>query len=688
MKKKIFIITCLAVMISMVLGTLQTVMAETPKWPSPGLNNKVNVYPIPGAGTFTSINGVFDKIEGSNSAPINVNNDTVALELNADKDAQVGAMWSKKPIVDLTNNFTLDLQVYFGNKILNGADGLAFALTGTRPTNAGINGASLGVWGGADGSSAATIAAQGLQNSFVVVVDTHKSENDPDALYPNLLENHQYVGSGYPGKTEMYGIQNNKSKLKFGAALMPPSYVNQIKNNISNDKWHRLSISWQAYPEGGGALTYSFSNTSSTPAQTITQTVKWTETEMDNIFGQKVRQVYLGFTSASGPKVLIDSYMEPHLITIKSLADFNQIKGAVTLQRGTEPVVEDTLLKIGDKLTYRYVIDVANLEGSEWPVNQIILPKGKYFDYLKPDGKPAVAGDKLPVSITVNGQTVPAEATVQSDGNSAVMTDLGTLPKRADSKLEFSLPAVVKQHTLTSNLKVDNDPTGSVTGGATTAKTYTFVNTADQKDGKFIKYVLAGEPGAVTLKSVPSFVFKKFVKKGSEDPTNVDPTVADFIQGFPGQETFPTTISELDLSKWLNTLDSEAPSQGATGKILSVTDTRLNKPGWHLQMSLSPFTLEDGSYVLGDNGNANGGKAEMVIAENKDGEQKVTEIARVKDDGNTVTVKNMPPGGSDWSLGTEAMQTQAFMSIQKTPSVRTGLYRSTVTWTLSATPMP
>ncbi len=95
MKKKIFIITCLAVMISMVLGPLQTVMAETPKWPSPGLNNKVNVYPIPGAGTFTSINGVFDKIEGSNSAPINVNNDTVALELNADKDAQVGAMWSK-----------------------------------------------------------------------------------------------------------------------------------------------------------------------------------------------------------------------------------------------------------------------------------------------------------------------------------------------------------------------------------------------------------------------------------------------------------------------------------------------------------------------------------------------------------------------------------------------------------------
>ncbi|KFC33910.1 hypothetical protein LRK_12680 [Lacticaseibacillus rhamnosus K32] len=686
MKKKIFIITCLAVMISMVLGPMQTVMAETPKWPSPGLNNKENVYPIPGAGTFTSINGVFDKIEGSNSAPINVNNDTVALELNADKDAQVGAMWSKKPIVDLTNNFTLDLQVYFGNKILNGADGLAFALTGTRPTNAGINGASLGVWGGADGSSAATIAAQGLQNSFVVVVDTHKSENDPDALYPNLLENHQYVGSGYPGKTEMYGIQNNKSKLKFGATLMPPSYVNQIKNNISNDKWHRLSISWQAYPEGGGALTYSFSNTSSTPAQTITQTVKWTETEMDSIFGQKVRQVYLGFTSATSPKGLIESFTEPHLITIKSLADFNQIKGAVTLQRGTEPVVEGTLLNIGDKLTYRYVIDVTNLEGSEWPVNQIVLPKGKYFDYLKADGKPAVAGDKLPVSIRVNGQTVPAEATVQSDGNSAVLTDLGTLPKRADSKLEFSLPAVVKPHTLTSNLQITNDATGSINGGATTAKTYTFVNAADQKGGKFIKYVLAGDPGTVTLKSVPSFVFEKY---NAAINKNEDPVVADFIQGLLGQSPFPQTTPQIVYKNWLNAFNSTDPSSGATGGVLEIADTRPNKPGWHLQMSMTPFSLADGSYVLGDNGSNDGGKTEMTLVSFDENDPDLMhKIASVKDDNNVVTVKKMSAGGSDWSIGDSARYASALMTVQKTPSVRTGQYRSTITWTLSDAPMP
>ncbi|MBC7032757.1 hypothetical protein G6O48_28035, partial [Salmonella enterica subsp. enterica serovar Enteritidis] len=78
---------------------------------------------------------------------------------------------------------------------------------------------------------------------------------------------------------------------------------------------------------------------------------------------------------------------------------------------------------------YHYSINVENLNGLEWPVSQIELPKGKYFDYLKPDGKPAIAGDKLPVSIKVNGQTIPAEATVQADGNSAVMTSLGSLPK-------------------------------------------------------------------------------------------------------------------------------------------------------------------------------------------------------------------------------------------------------------------
>ena len=58
MKKKVFIITCLAVMISMVLGPLQAVGAADATWPS---------TPAQGNGNFTSLNGVFSPMSNSDS---------------------------------------------------------------------------------------------------------------------------------------------------------------------------------------------------------------------------------------------------------------------------------------------------------------------------------------------------------------------------------------------------------------------------------------------------------------------------------------------------------------------------------------------------------------------------------------------------------------------------------------------
>lgn len=70
----------------------------------------------------------------------------------------------------------MDMQIYLGNKT-GGADGLAFALAGTKPAGPGNGGASLGIWGlpeMSSGASSASVAATGTQNSFAVVVDTKK----------------------------------------------------------------------------------------------------------------------------------------------------------------------------------------------------------------------------------------------------------------------------------------------------------------------------------------------------------------------------------------------------------------------------------------------------------------------------------------------------------------------------------
>lgn len=578
MKKKVFIITCLAVMISMVFGPLQSVAAATTRWPSPGLGTQ-EAYPIPDTGTFTSLNGIFSKIGSGQSQVINVNTDTVGLEINPNKPNSIGAIWSNQSFVNLDRDFTLDMQVYLGNKNDKGADGLAFVLTSAKPGTLGNGKSSLGVWGISEKNDAKPdqIALTGIPKSFAIVIDTKKSVNpvtsglDKHVHYTNSSE--QYIGSGYPSHASMYNIGAPfwQTELVFDNAIGKPTrYADGLNGRVTNDKWHNLIVSWQKADSGGGTLTYQL--TGKANARSIT----WTEAEIGAIFGTTStgtsnKELFLGFTSATNTTT---DTSEPHLVAIKSLADFNDFKGVVTLKRGDEVVKQNTTLNIGDKLTYHYTINVENLNGLEWPVSQIELPKGEYFDYLKPDGKPAIAGDKLPVSIKVNGQTIPAEATVQANGNSAVMTSLGSLPKNTNSQLEFSVPAVVKNHTLTSDLRVD-DATGSLTGGTPTPETYNFTNTADQT-GKTIRYVLAANPGELTLESVPSFVFEKY---NATINKNEDPTIADFIQGIPGQEPFPEVTSALKYSNWLNTFSVRSPSTGATGSILKVSDTRLKKNG-------------------------------------------------------------------------------------------------------------
>ncbi|HAJ53511.1 MAG TPA: hypothetical protein DCL56_02265, partial [Lactobacillus sp.] len=74
------------------------------------------------------------------------------------------------------SSFKLDMRIYLGNTT-SGADGLAFALAGDRPTETKSGGASLGVWGVPEmsGGNPTQVATTGLPNSFVIVVDTKKS---------------------------------------------------------------------------------------------------------------------------------------------------------------------------------------------------------------------------------------------------------------------------------------------------------------------------------------------------------------------------------------------------------------------------------------------------------------------------------------------------------------------------------
>lgn len=656
MKKKTLIMICLAAVFSMMLGPIQSAAAAA-TWPVP------STYQSPGEGNFTSLNGVFSPVS-TQSHMISNGPDEVGLELNANIASQTGSIWSNHPFVDLDkSSFKLDMRIYLGNTT-SGADGLAFALAGDRPTETKSGGASLGVWGVPEmsGGNPTQVATTGLPNSFVIVVDTKKSVDplksgmDKKVEYGGWNPSNQYIGSGYPGQPSMYniGLPFWQTELVFNNSQFPNN-AKALSKKITNGLWQDLSVSWRK-TSTGGTLTYSLSGSDLT---TVNQTLTWTNQQINDIFGYK-RQLYLGFTSATG------NAFEPHVVAIKSLADFITVNPEVTLKREGQVVGETTILQPGDQLTYDYNLNVDNLDGSPWPMPTITLPKGEYFDYLKADGKPAQPGDELEVTLTVDGVAGPkVKAIVQGDQKSAVITNMPELPKNKNTTVTFSLPAQVKLYNLSAN-QAFSDDAGIINGGSP-AKDYKLINTADSSNK--IKYVLGAHTGDLFLTHVPGFVFKKYAGGFS------DPSVADIIRGIPGDNSLPS--SPEDFEKWLNTLNG-----GGTEDYLEVLDTRPDQPGWHLQMKLSPFKLDGGDYVLGDNGSQTGGKAEIVLIDSNG----TSEVARVKDNNDTVTVKNMPSGGGTWQIGDGAQHAQALMTVKGTPSVRTGKYHATATWTLADAP--
>ncbi|GEL39204.1 hypothetical protein FC12_GL000602 [Lacticaseibacillus paracasei subsp. tolerans DSM 20258] len=646
MKKKTFIMICLTVIFGMVLGPLQSVAAAEATWPS-------GTYPAPATGSFTRLNGLFDRVS-TDSSPIKSGTDEVGFELNADQASKVGSVWSKTPFVDLSKDkFTLDMQIYLGNK---------------------TGGASLGVWGLPEmqGGSSVGVAATGTLNSFAIVVDTKKSVEafksgmDKNVGYPAFFSSDQYIGSGYPSQASMYkiGIPYWQTELVFtGSGTGLRNFADPLSTRVTNGNWQNLVVSW-AKTSSGGTLTYQIKGTGLT---TVSRSITWTNAQIQSIFGST--KLFLGFTSATG------AASEPHVVGIKSLADFNAVSGTVTLKQGNDPVTIDKPLNIGDKLMYEYALDVNNIDGRPWKATNIALPKGEYLDYLNSGGAPAKPGDNLDVNVTIGSETKTAHAIVQSDNLSAVITDMPEFPNNTESLVKFSLPVQVQKHNATI-IKYVTHAAGNLTGGAP-SNSYKLTNTVDNSDS--VKYSIAAfDPGELSLLVVPNFYFQK-LKVGEPEP--VDPEVADVIAGIPGQGKLNSS-SEIAPDKWLI---NNSQNVSAPGKYLEVKDTRPDKPGWRLSMKLSPFTHAD-DYVLGDNGDKGGGKAEMVLFDVNS--QTDFEVTRIKDNNQDSVVKVMQAGTTEpnWSLGDAASSTQALLSVQRTPSVHAGKYSSTATWTLANAP--
>ncbi|RNE28775.1 WxL domain-containing protein [Lacticaseibacillus paracasei] len=672
MKKRCYLLACLAMLLCTLLAPVTSVGAAV-TWPT------TSGYPAPPS--FGDVDGLFSPTMGDSSLLTDpTNGHAVGLEINKDQANRSGAIWSKAPMFDLDKDSSYTMYFYMGNKPKSG-EGMAFVLAAKPAAPTKVDTGSLGVWGVdhlPPNSKPQEVADTALPNSFAMVVDTQKNGTGDPGGYEQLSDfKSYYFGTGYPGQANMYRIDypywmtwlyfkidNPAEQYRFGLGTQKNLY-----DTPANGKWNKLQLDWKKDNLGGGTLTAKMTITRTKDPDYATEVIKWTKNDIQKYFSQgstdpAPRKLYLGFTGTTS------NVFEPHVVAIGAMPEAATVNGTVALMRGAETVEATTHLKVDDVLHYDYTVNVKATSQAPWPESGTVMmnvPKGKYFDYLKADGTPAKPGDTLPIKVTIGNTDYQAQGKIQPDGNQIVVTNMPQVPKGTTATVKFSLPAKVKHHGLVQTTPVQDKPIGTVTGDG---QTYD-LKTPAGKD--FLAYILDPETGELVLEKVPSFVFE--LKNGQTGYRN--PTVMEMVKGLP--TPMATNWDQANADQWLTNQQGREPTN-STGKVLSVKDTRPTKQGWHLTMQLSPFTLTDNSYVLGDNGNKLGGKATLVLTD------QTAQIAAIKDNNNATPVKNMAAGGTDWSLGTQTGNVAAYLGIEPTATAKAGQYQATATWLLTNAP--
>ncbi|KRK71038.1 hypothetical protein FD02_GL000223 [Lacticaseibacillus nasuensis JCM 17158] len=244
----------------------------------------------------------------------NSNGNNVGTKVTKDIK-QSGSIWSVDTL-NLKNSFHAKMNLYFGNET-DPADGMAFALTGSKIKQVYGNGGSLGVW-----TTDIRDGKTSLPQSFVVTFDTYRNGDswDKNVSYPTT-HGGQYVGWGFPSQfrtqydhstaaspapTTPKIIWNNSAQdggisdavtNGFSDAGLGGNMALAADQSMTDGKWHSFTVDWVANSshDGGGQLTFSFEAAS---GSVLTKTLTWTAADVTKAFGGP--NVYWGFTGATG----------------------------------------------------------------------------------------------------------------------------------------------------------------------------------------------------------------------------------------------------------------------------------------------------------------------------------------------------------------------------------------------------
>ena len=176
--------------------------------------------------------------------------------VTSDNGARSGSIWYQRKL-DLRVEFTIDVEVYLGDKNGQGADGLAFVLQ-NLDTGQGSTGGGLGYGGGSP-----------IDPSYAIEIDTYENGPDPDS-------GNDHIGFVEDGDT--------------GANQEGSADVVEIID-VENDQWHDFRIQWSPTTT---TLSYVFTHSDGTV---------YADSKVINlvsVIGANI--AYWGFTASTGGK--------------------------------------------------------------------------------------------------------------------------------------------------------------------------------------------------------------------------------------------------------------------------------------------------------------------------------------------------------------------------------------------------
>lgn len=665
-------------------------------------------------GTFSTSTG------GGNSAKVIDSNrgDGTQLVQLTDTTNEVGTIWTADNYrLNLNQNATASMWLYFGYRTSSAGDGMAFVLQNdargvdaiAKTTSGTVgDGETLGVWGVDDGITNPQIQSRAIQNSWALEFDSFSNtQSRKGSAFDTSIGSYPHIASNYPGAGLTY-VTNNLSPDNPYVLMQHQGVIqNNSFNLLSNGAWHHVTMKWDAAAK---TMTYSYNDKdpSTGNAQTPvgTKTVSIDPTKIDPNNAGYARWGFTGSTGTNWENNLVIFEQVPGVVNSSASVTATDLTADKVIAAG------DTVTS-GDQLQLAYKLNYDS-GSQDWKnvVAKIAIPNNMTVSYAKmtyADGESELIdpstisaqtlkyqltrdlnGTNAPATITIignvmgvkNATTAVAAAKSTFNGSNA-LTNATTPNFMISAASNWNLRlffGAVANGTKTSQIDLDGIKDTTITGhftysltstasdagyGGTAGKAVTLRPTVNEQtqtsttagDGGTFSYTVPASlllPGANTVTLYATY----------NGGTNVSDVIKATIN--VGSLAFSNVTSNIAFNaKLTGTSATIAPSSQPN---ISVVDTRVTGKYWALSANLTGLAASFPGEVVYQPGNGS-----VTTLSSQDA---------AIDTGSSAAITDV---SKQWSsTWTDSSSKGLFLKI---PSATTaGTYDGTITWSLKNAP--